>query len=121
MADTFQMPIKKIVKSFKLFHFSIVLPNRLLRGRLVCPTYWIPQSGFSFISFQCFKSDDFQSKSILLITENCLPFTDEVTVEVVHKCLQTSAPACIRHRYELCSLVIPSFVLKTYLVHRNAC
>ena len=34
------------------------------------------------------RSEDFQSKSVLLITENCLPLTDEVTVEVVHKCLQ---------------------------------
>ena len=33
-------------------------------------------------------SEDFQSKSVLSITENCLPLTDEVTVEVVHKCLQ---------------------------------
>ena len=33
-------------------------------------------------------SDDFQSKSVLLIIENCLPLTDEVTVDAVHKCLQ---------------------------------
>ena len=31
---------------------------------------------------------DFQSKSELLTTENFLPFTDEVTVELVHKCIQ---------------------------------
>ena len=34
------------------------------------------------------KSIDFQSKSELLTTENFLPFTDEVTVEMVHKCIQ---------------------------------
>ena len=34
------------------------------------------------------KSVDFQSKSELLTTENFLPFTDEVTVELVHKCIQ---------------------------------
>ena len=28
----------------------------------------------------------FQSKSDLLTTENFLPFTDEVTVELIHKC-----------------------------------
>ena len=31
---------------------------------------------------------DFQSKSELLTTENFLPFTDEVTVELMHKCIQ---------------------------------
>ena len=31
---------------------------------------------------------DFQSKSELLTPENFLPFTDEVTVELVHKCIQ---------------------------------
>ena len=32
----------------------------------------------------------FQSSSELLITENCLPLTDEVTVVLVLKCLQLS-------------------------------
>ena len=34
------------------------------------------------------KSDDFQSNFVLLITENRLSLTAEVTVDVVHKCLQ---------------------------------
>ena len=51
----------------------------------------ILHSTISLISFQYIqyiKSEDFHSKSVLLIAENCLPLTDEVTVEVVHKCLQ---------------------------------
>ena len=34
------------------------------------------------------KSSEFQSRSGLLIIENCLPLTDEVTVDLVLKCLQ---------------------------------
>ena len=34
------------------------------------------------------RSSEFQSSSELFITENCLPLTDEVTVALVHKCLQ---------------------------------
>ena len=44
-----------------------------------------------FLVFQVktlIKSIDFQSKSELLTTENFLPFTDEVTVELVHKFIQ---------------------------------
>ena len=33
-------------------------------------------------------SSEFQSSSELLVIENCLPLTDEVTVDVVLKCLQ---------------------------------
>ena len=33
------------------------------------------------------KSSEFQSRSELLIIENCLPLTDEVTVDLVLKCL----------------------------------
>ena len=34
------------------------------------------------------RSDVVQSKSLLLIMENCLPFTDYVMVVLVHKCAQ---------------------------------
>ena len=34
------------------------------------------------------RSSEFQSSSELLITENCLPLTDKVTVDLVLKCLQ---------------------------------
>ena len=33
-------------------------------------------------------SSEFQSSSDVLMTENCLPLTDEVTVDLVLKCLQ---------------------------------
>ena len=34
------------------------------------------------------KSTAFQSHSDLFITDNILPFTDEVTIDLVHNCLQ---------------------------------
>ena len=34
------------------------------------------------------RSDEVQSISLLLIMENCLPFTDDVMVVLVHKCVQ---------------------------------
>ena len=34
------------------------------------------------------KFSEFQSRSELLIIENCLPLIDEVTVDLVLKCLQ---------------------------------
>ena len=34
------------------------------------------------------ESSEFQSRSELLIIENCLPLTDDVTVDLVFKCLQ---------------------------------
>ena len=42
-----------------------------------------------YISYESlYKSSEFQSRSELLIIENCLPLTDEVIVDFVHKCLQ---------------------------------
>ena len=61
--------------------------NLFLRDRPVCPTYCIPQ----LISVQVItliRSDEVQSISLLLIMENCLPFTDDVMVVLVHKCVQ---------------------------------
>ena len=34
------------------------------------------------------RSDEFQSISLSLIMENCLPFTDDVMVVLVQKCVQ---------------------------------
>ena len=34
------------------------------------------------------RSDEVQSILLLLIMENCLPFTDDVMVVLVHKCVQ---------------------------------
>ena len=61
--------------------------NLVLRDRPVCPTYYIPQ----LVSVQVItkmRSDEVQSKSLLLIMENCLPFTDDVMVVLVHKSVQ---------------------------------
>ena len=58
-----------------------------LRDRPVCPTYCIPQ----LVSVQVItyiRSEEVQSISLLLIMENCLPFTDDVMVVLVHKCVQ---------------------------------
>ena len=42
-----------------------------------------------YISMRTYiKSSEFQSRSELLIIENCLSFTDEETVDLVLKCLQ---------------------------------
>ena len=51
------------------------------------PVYCILQ----FSEFQVktyIRFSDFQSKSELLMAEKVLPFTDEVIVVLVHKCLQ---------------------------------
>ena len=58
-----------------------------LRARPVCPTYCILQ--FSTFHVRTYiKSSEFQSRSELLIIENCLPLTYKVTVDLVLKCLQ---------------------------------
>ena len=83
------MPIKELVKSFMLFHSTIVLTKSNFKSKISLST--ILHFSISLISFQYIyyiKLENFQSKSVLLITENCLPLTDKVTVEVLHKCLQ---------------------------------
>ena len=87
MTIAFEMAIKKCVKFFRLFHFTKVLTKPSLRDRPVCPTYCIPQ----LVSFQVItliRSEELQSISLLLIMENCLPFTDDVMVVLVHECVQ---------------------------------
>ena len=42
---------------------------------------------FAF-TISIFLNSEFQSRSELLIIVNCLPLTDEVTVDLVLKCLQ---------------------------------
>ena len=39
-------------------------------------------------SYNIIRSDEVQSKSLLLIMENFLPFTEDVMVVLVHKCAQ---------------------------------
>ena len=52
-----------------------------LKARPVCPTYCILQ-------FSTFHVRTYIKSSELLVIENCLPLTDEVTVDLVLKCLQ---------------------------------
>ena len=69
------------------FIFRKCSQNLVLRDRPVCPTYCIPQ----LVSVQVItliRSDEVQSKSLLLFIENCLPFTDDVMVVLIHKCVQ---------------------------------
>ena len=61
-----------------------MLTKPSLKDGRVCPTYCILQ----LISYQVItliRSDEVQSISLLLIMENCLPFTDNVMVVLVHK------------------------------------
>ena len=68
-----------------------------LRARPVCPIYCILQ--FSTFHVRTYiKSSEFQSRSELLIIENCLPLTDEVTVDLVLKMLATFTPLGIALR-----------------------
>ena len=61
--------------------------NLVLRDRPVCSTYCIPQ----LISVQVItyiRSNEVQSISLSLNMENGLPFTDDVMVVLVQKCVQ---------------------------------
>ena len=83
MTFSFKVPIQKIINFFRLIHSPIVFAESFLRARPVCPTYCILQ--FSTFHVRTYiKSFEFQSRSELLINENCLPLTDEVTVDLVY-------------------------------------
>ena len=77
------------IKCFKfvwLFHFTKMLTKQSLKESTNLSNIFIPQ----LISAQVItyiRSDKIQSISLLLIMENCLPFTDDVMVVLVHKCL----------------------------------
>ena len=81
------MAIKKFVNFLGLFILQKCSRNLVLRDRPVCPTYCMPQ----LISVQVvasIRSDEVQSISLLLLMQNCLTFTDDVMVVLVHKCVQ---------------------------------
>ena len=95
------MIIKHAKKSnFMFSDFILLLLCYIFNVYLVqnCNLFWVPtqfDSTLLYVTFFLFfqvktyiKPIDFQSKSELLTTENFLPFTDEVTVELVHKCIQ---------------------------------
>ena len=69
------MPIQKIINFIRLINSTIVFA----------------ESSSEFIKFHVrikIRSSEFHPSSELLITENCLPLTDEVIVDLVLKCLQ---------------------------------
>ena len=87
MTITFEMAIKKCVIFLGFFILRKGSRNLVLRDRPVGPTYCNPQ----LVSVQVIayiRSEEVQSISLLLIMENCLPFTDDVMVVLVHKCVQ---------------------------------
>ena len=80
MTSAFKMLVKKDIDILRLCDSTIVFTKSFLQS----PTYCILQ----FLVFQVktyTRSIDFQSKSESLITENVLPFTDEVIVVLEHK------------------------------------
>ena len=86
MTIIFEMAIKKRVNFFGLFHFTKVLTKPSLKG-------WASLSNIlhATVSVQVItyiRADEAQSISLSLIMENCLPFTDDVMVVLVHKCVQ---------------------------------
>ena len=81
----FEMPIKKTINFTRLFYSTTVL--RKSRNLQVWPTYCMPQS-FSSQDKILITSVDLQSRSELVITENCLPLTLDLVVDLQHKCLQ---------------------------------
>ena len=87
MPIIFEMAIKKFVKFFRLFILRKCSRNLVLRDWPVCPTYCTPQLTSDQV-ITSIRSDEVQSISLILIMENCLPFTDDVMVVLVHKCLQ---------------------------------
>ena len=80
MTIIFEMVIKKRVKYFRLFHFTKVLTEPSLKG-------WVKLSNILHATIK-FRSDEVQSISLSLVMANCLPFTDDVMVVLVHKCVQ---------------------------------
>ena len=71
-----EMLIKKRINFLCFFSLNKCSLNLVLRARLVCPTYCIPQP--SSLQVRTFTTiSDFQSKSELFTTENCLRLTKE--------------------------------------------
>ena len=69
------------------FHFTKVLTKPSLKGSASLSNILHSTINFSS-SYNIIRSDEVQSISLSLIIENCLPFTDNVMVVLVHKCVQ---------------------------------
>ena len=87
MTSSPEMFIKKSINFLSAFHFPKMFTNLVLRDRLVCPTYCIPQP-FSLHVRTYITSFEFQSKSESLTTENCLLLTFEIIVLLQLRYLQ---------------------------------
>ena len=93
MTSSPEMLIKKRINFFFFFFFFAFLIlnkcslNLVLRARLVCPTYCIPQPP-SLQVRTYITSSDFQSKSELFTTANCLWLTEEIIVDWQIKWMQ---------------------------------
>ena len=85
-------PEMLIKKSINILRFFFLILNKcslnlVLRARLVCPTYCIPQPPSLQVRTYS-TSSDFQSKSELFTTGNCLWLTEEIIVDRQIKWLQ---------------------------------
>ena len=85
MTSTFKMLVKKCINLFGLYDFTIALTKSSFQ-LMISLSNILHITALSVSSSHRFS--DFQSKSELLMTEKVLPFTDEVIVVLVHKCLQ---------------------------------
>ena len=81
------MLIKKSIKLFRLFHSTIVLSKTFLKGTTSLSNILHVTVVFFQVKIYI-KSTAFQFNSELFVTKNILPSTDEMTVDLVHKCLQ---------------------------------
>ena len=82
MTYTFKVTVQES-QLFRLTHSTIVF-IKSFNIQLVCPTYCILQfAACQVITF--IKSVDFQVKTDMFTTEKRVPFTDEETVDAVHK------------------------------------
>ena len=88
MAITFEMAIKKCVKFFRLFHFTKVLTKPSLKGLASLSN--ILHSTINFSSSYNINQIRWSSDWIIIIDygKNCIPFTDDVMLLLVHKCVQ---------------------------------
>ena len=87
MASSPEMSVKKSINIFRVFIFRKCSQNLVLRTRLVCLTYYIPQL-FSLQVRTYIISSDFQSKSELYTTRNCLLLTVEIIVVLQFRYMQ---------------------------------
>ena len=83
----FEMPIKKIINFARLFYSMIVLRKSSFfkstsLANILYATIFSSQDKTSITSI------DLESRSELVITENCLPLTLVLIVDLQHKCLQ---------------------------------